>query len=43
VFALNNVTHRNAITEADCFIAHITNNTTDDKITQNEITLPGFS
>ena len=43
MFALNNVTHRNAITEADYFIAHVTSNKTDDKITQNEITLPGFS
>ena len=43
MFALNNVTHRNTINEADYFIAHITNNKTDDKIIQNEKTLPGFS
>jgi len=27
MFALNNVTHRNTITEADYFIAHRTNKT----------------
>ena len=43
MLALNNVTYRSTITEADYFMAHITSNKADDKITQNEITLPGFS
>jgi len=43
VFVLSNVTHRNAITEADYFITHITNKKTNAKIMQNEISLPRFS
>jgi len=42
MFALSNVTHRNTITEANYFIAHITKKT-HAKIIQNEIPLPGFS
>jgi len=43
MFALSNVTHRNTITEADYFIAHITNKKTIAIIIKNEIPLPGFS
>jgi len=42
MFALSNVTHRSTITEADNFITLVTNKKTNEKIIQNEITLPGF-
>jgi len=43
MFSLRSGTHRNTITEADCFNAHKTNKKTNAKIIQSEIPFLGFS